>query len=84
MYAIRSYYGIDADDDFNADVLVGPRVLNSEWRGMPRITSYNVCYTKLLRQKYRREGRSERFATLLGMLDLMDAQVGRLLQHLEA
>jgi len=26
---------IDADDDFNADVLVGPRVLNSEWRGMP-------------------------------------------------
>jgi len=34
-------------------------------------------------QKYRREGRSERFATLLGMLDLMDAQVGRLLQHLE-
>ncbi|MDX1284226.1 MAG: sulfatase-like hydrolase/transferase, partial [Draconibacterium sp.] len=32
--------------------------------------------------KYRTEGRTERFATLLGMLEFMDEQVGRLIQFL--
>lgn len=34
-------------------------------------------------QKYRMEDRTERFATLLGMLEFMDLQVGRILQHLK-
>ena len=32
--------------------------------------------------KYKTEGRTERFATLLGMLEYMDAEVGRLLEYL--
>lgn len=34
-------------------------------------------------KKYRTENRTERFATLLAMLEYMDLQVGRILQHLE-
>ena len=49
MYAIRSYYGGSAIANYpdwvlwlNRTSLVGIP--------LPRITSYNVCYTKLLRQ----------------------------------
>lgn len=34
------------------------------------------------KKKYRKEGRSENFTTLLGMLSFMDDEVGRLLNHI--
>ena len=43
MYAIRSYYGLQ---DRASRALFG---LDSRTVSGPRITSYNVCYTKLLR-----------------------------------
>ena len=57
MYAIRSYYGIGqlATFDFAnvqvaADDVPEARNIIAEYEGEPgRITSYNVCYTKLLR-----------------------------------
>ena len=72
MYAIRSYYGIDAggkiilDDGYNGNidgmlegirlcslhegrkVIVTPGLVEATPE-LNRITSYNVCYTKLLR-----------------------------------
>ena len=46
MYAIRSYYAPAFRDD---PTRPGPAGL----RGKARITSYNVCYTKLLRDRQR-------------------------------
>ena len=46
MYAIRSYYDVEyiaiVDREFNELEIVEPK-------NTIRITSYNVCYTKLLR-----------------------------------
>ena len=48
MYAIRSYYGFqEAVEALNRAVTIDPR--NYDAWFMSRITSYNVCYTKLLR-----------------------------------
>ena len=62
MYAIRGYYDelyFDAQDKL-FEALASPAgqdlmVALSEWAEarIIRITSYNVCYTKLLRDTYR-------------------------------
>ena len=57
MYAIRSYYDLDADGaaaeaqglDEAAGHTAGPRLDLVDDAQERRITSYNVCYTKLLR-----------------------------------
>ena len=49
MYAIRSYYvlaEVDADIAREIEAKAATDVASRQ----PRITSYNVCYTKLLRQ----------------------------------
>ena len=64
MYAIRSYYALDQVGPITRDVTDAAMMLNlmgghdpkdstSAPEQMPdfRITSYNVCYTKLLRMK---------------------------------
>ena len=48
MYAIRSYYGA-AEQRHDDDQVRGP---TEDQAGGDRITSYNVCYTKLLRSPY--------------------------------
>ena len=54
MYAIRSYYGVCQDP--TKDLLV--ESANNFYEGVTqkeaesRITSYNVCYTKLLRLSF--------------------------------
>ena len=57
MYAIRSYYA-DFNQDFTAAIeqLAGDDAVKGVivTSGKNRITSYNVCYTKLLRINLRR------------------------------
>ena len=49
MYAIRSYYVLQLGAE-NEIILADYDTAPSVTARKPRITSYNVCYTKLLRQ----------------------------------
>ena len=49
MYAIRSYYAVRKPLFFVISEIFKKRNQGREY--IPRITSYNVCYTKLLREK---------------------------------
>ena len=50
MYAIRSYYGCTwKGETFLDQIMPNLSWFCSIWHAMIRITSYNVCYTKLLR-----------------------------------
>ena len=50
MYAIRSYYDVKKESQDKNHLIVDARS-ESRFKCLePRITSYNVCYTKLLRE----------------------------------
>ena len=55
MYAIRSYYAVvlfttlEKEEDGEKKIETNEEVINSQQAIWLRITSYNVCYTKLLR-----------------------------------